>query len=273
MLPAFPYRLKGQQLWLSPERCIYWEEEKALILSDLHFGKTGHFRKSGIAVPPSVYQEDLFRLLSQIQYFQPKQLLIVGDLFHSRENKELDLFRKWRENFPQLIFRLIKGNHDILHEDWYRASGIEVSPERWQAGAFTFIHDITDADAGVKIDSGADIVSDTYPFSGHLHPGIRINGIGKQSLRFPCFYFGDDYAVLPAFSRFTGMASIDPAPHENVFAILPPDPPISQFPIRGRGLGQLGFAQSTEQRTTTGGPALSRKTPPQRNSGMIMQIQ
>ena len=30
---------------------MFWEEEKALIVSDLHFGKTGHFRKSGIAVP------------------------------------------------------------------------------------------------------------------------------------------------------------------------------------------------------------------------------
>ncbi|MHA4808754.1 ligase-associated DNA damage response endonuclease PdeM [Flavitalea flava] len=263
MQPAFPYKLKGQQLWLSPERCIFWEEEKALILSDLHFGKTGHFRKSGIAVPPSVYQEDLFRLLSQIQYFQPKQLLIVGDLFHSRENKELDLFRKWRENFPQLIFRLIKGNHDILHEDWYRASGIDVSPLKWEAGAFAFIHDITDI--------AANPFPGTYSFSGHLHPGIRINGMGKQSLRFPCFYFGDDYAVLPAFSRFTGMASIDPAPHENVFAILPPDPSAADFPIRGRELHNN--RQSGEQGVISEEPAISRKAPPKRNSGMIIQIQ
>src|SRR6202000_326423 len=95
-------------------------------LSDLHFGKTGHFRKAGIAVPQSVYREDLLRLLRQIQYFQPRQLLVVGDLFHSRENKELALFLKWREDFPDLNIHLIEGNHDILHEGWYKKAGIEV---------------------------------------------------------------------------------------------------------------------------------------------------
>ncbi|HWK02703.1 MAG TPA: ligase-associated DNA damage response endonuclease PdeM [Puia sp.] len=221
MQPAFPYRLKDQQLWLSPDRCIFWEEEKSLIVSDLHFGKTGHFRKSGIGVPQSVYREDLQRLLTQIQYFRPRQLLVVGDLFHSRENKELALFQRWREDFPDLGVRLIKGNHDILHDDWYQAAGIELSPERLQIGEFAFIHDITDDDDGKAGEEAAA----TYFFSGHIHPGIRINGLGKQSLRFPCFYFGEEYAVLPAFSRFTGMASIYPAPGENVFAILPPSTP------------------------------------------------
>src|SRR5580658_7261737 len=143
MQAAFSYRFKGQQLWLSPDRCIFWEEEKCLIVSDLHFGKTGHFRKSGIAVPPSVYKEDLQRLLSLIQYFQPRELLVVGDLFHSRENKELALFRKWREDLSHIAIRLIKGNHDILQEDWYLDAGIAVSPETWQIGEFAFIHDIT----------------------------------------------------------------------------------------------------------------------------------
>jgi uncharacterized protein len=233
MQAAFSYRFKGQQLWLSPDRCIFWEEEKCLILSDLHFGKTGHFRKSGIAVPPSVYKEDLQRLLSLIQYFQPRELLVVGDLFHSRENKELALFRKWREDLSHIAIRLIKGNHDILHADWYHDAGIVVSPETWQIGEFAFIHDITAIAAMAGADSEASsaiagaVAAErpaSYCFSGHIHPGIRINGLGRQSLRLPCFYFGSDYSVLPAFSRFTGMASIDPGPGDQVFAILPSAP-------------------------------------------------
>ncbi|HEY4064779.1 MAG TPA: ligase-associated DNA damage response endonuclease PdeM [Puia sp.] len=218
MQPAFPYRIKGQQLWLSPDRCIFWEEERSLIVSDLHFGKTGHFRKAGIAVPQSVYREDLQRLLSQVQYFQPRQLLVVGDLFHSRENKELDLFRKWRDDFPDLGIRLIRGNHDILREDWYEAAGIVVSAGCYSQKAFAFVHDIMDID-DMKNCAGAERV---YYFSGHIHPGIRIRGMGRQALQFPCFYFGEDYAVLPAFSRFTGTVSIDPVPESSVFAILPP---------------------------------------------------
>lgn len=211
MQPAFPYRLRGQQLWLSPHRCLYWEEERSLILSDLHFGKTGHFRKAGIAVPQSVYREDLLRLLSLIQYFQPRQLLVVGDLFHSRENKELDLFLRWRDDFPDLGILLALGNHDILRADWYAKAGILVKEGVMGVGPFAFVHDI--AEMG---DRGA------YYFSGHLHPGIRINGMGKQSLQFPCFYFGGEYAILPAFGRFTGTVSIDPGAESNVFAILPP---------------------------------------------------
>lgn len=247
MHAAVSYRLKGQQLWLSPDRCIFWEEERSLILSDLHFGKTGHFRKSGIAVPQAVYREDLQRLLSLIQYFQPAQLLVVGDLFHSRENKELELFQKWRDDFSHLGIRLIRGNHDILHEQWYRTAGIEVSPERLQIGAFEFIHDITAGESGEEptppVPNPGPVASGPqrstanrqrsmaspkrvtrYSFSGHIHPGIRINGMGRQSLRFPCFYFGKDYAVLPAFGHFTGMASVDPEPESSVFAILPPSP-------------------------------------------------
>jgi uncharacterized protein len=210
MQPAFPHRLRGQQLWLSPHRCLYWEEEQSLILSDLHFGKTGHFRKAGIAVPQSVYREDLLRLLSLIQYFRPRQLVVVGDLFHSKENKELDLFLRWREDFPHLGIRLVMGNHDILRADWYEKAGIAVTEGILVMGEFAFVHDIEDAAEHMP-----------YYFSGHLHPAIRVNGIGKQSLQFPCFYFGTEYAILPAFGRFTGTVSIDPGVESNVFAILP----------------------------------------------------
>jgi DNA ligase-associated metallophosphoesterase len=209
MQPAIPHRIKDQQLWLSADRCIYWEEGRSLIVSDLHFGKTGHFRKAGIAVPQSVYREDLLRLLCQIQYFRPKQLLVVGDLFHSRENKELELFLKWREDFPHLEIQLIEGNHDILHKDWYERAAITVHPGVLTKGPFSFVHDIEDAGGG-----------DTYYFSGHIHPGIRLTGMGRQSLRFPCFYFGAMYAILPAFGGWTGTVSIDPEPEDHVFAIL-----------------------------------------------------
>jgi len=207
------YHLHNQTFWLSPDRCIYWEEKNALVVSDLHFGKTGHFRKSGIPVPPRVYKEDLQRLWQQIQFFKPEELIVVGDLFHSQENKELQLFLKWRNDFPSLRIKLVKGNHDILNMNWYVQAGIDVYDECLTLEQFTFIHDITACE-----------VSNTYYFTGHIHPGIIISGMGKQSLSFPCFYFGKNYAVLPAFSRFTGLAMIRPEKNEDVFAIIPSNP-------------------------------------------------
>lgn len=178
MINPLKYSLQNQTFWLSPERCVYWEEQKALVLSDLHFGKTGHFRKSGIPVPPKVYKEDLQRLVQQIQFFKPDELIVVGDLFHSRENKELGLFLKWRNDFPFLRIKLVKGNHDILNGDWYEQAGIEVYEEFLNVDQFTFIHDVTACE-----------VSDQYFFTGHIHPGISISGMGRQSLSFPCFLF------------------------------------------------------------------------------------
>jgi metallophosphoesterase superfamily enzyme len=61
---------------------------------------------------------------------------------------------------------------------------------------------------------------DLYTFCGHIHPGIYLQGLGKQSLRLPCFYFANDHCILPAFSKFTGTALIEPASNENVFAIV-----------------------------------------------------
>ncbi|HZK65861.1 MAG TPA: ligase-associated DNA damage response endonuclease PdeM [Puia sp.] len=210
----------NQQFWLTGDRTLFWEEEKVLIVSDLHFGKTGHFRKSGIAVPQSVYKEDLQRLVVQIQHFQPKQLIIVGDMFHSHANKELELFLKWRADLSGLEIQLIRGNHDILKEDWYLHAGIKLSQTTLSMNRFHFVHDIVDRqkrDGAFKEHTPG---LSPYFFSGHIHPGIRVQGMGKQSLCFPCFYFGKEYAVLPAFSRFTGVAMIVPEKEEQVFAIV-----------------------------------------------------
>ena len=193
---------------------VFWEEEKTLIVSDLHFGKTGHFRKEGIAVPQSVYTEDMQRLVSQLQHFQPRQLIVVGDMFHSSANKELDFFKKWRNDFPDLHIQLVKGNHDILLESWYHEAGVVMNDEKLVINNFVFVHDIQPGTPNSKL------TIPNYTFSGHIHPGVRISGTGKQSLHFPCFYFTPAFCVLPAFSRFTGLAMIRPKEGDTVFAIV-----------------------------------------------------
>jgi DNA ligase-associated metallophosphoesterase len=207
------FGIKNQSLCLSADRSIFWEQEKALIVSDLHFGKTGHFRKAGIAVPQSVFREDMQRLIAQIQYFKPTTLIVVGDMFHSYANKELELFVKWRADFEKLNIQLVKGNHDILNSKWYAQTGIELFDSTLKISAFCFQHD--PGECGKDDDD-----KQHYVFSGHIHPGITISGMGRQSLRFPCFYFTDSYCILPAFSRFTGTVSIQPKDDDVAFAIV-----------------------------------------------------
>lgn len=208
-----PITRNEQHLWLSPQRSIFWEEKKALILSDMHLGKSGHFRKSGIAVPQKLFKEDLHRLVDLLQQFNPSQLIVVGDMFHSDSNKELDLFCKWRNDFPELHITLVRGNHDILKENWYHEAGITVQPGIWDSTPFRFVHD-------PAFTTGENTSEDLYSFSGHLHPGVLLSGAGKQSLRLPCFHFGKSHCTLPAFGAFTGLALITPESGDNIYAIV-----------------------------------------------------
>ncbi len=206
------YKIHNNTFWLSPQRCIFWEEQQSLIVSDLHLGKTGHFRKMGIAVPQAVYKEDLQRLFSEIQYYKPTQLIIVGDLFHSKENKEMQLFVKWRNDLSHLKFILIKGNHDILKNEWYAEANIEVVEQQLCIEQFIFSHDATTVNC-----TGTD---HPYIFSGHIHPGVVIRGVGRQAMSFPCYHFSKEGAIIPAFSKFTGIYITPKQPSDKVFAII-----------------------------------------------------
>lgn len=183
-----------------------------LIVSDLHFGKTGHFRRAGIPVPPSVYKEDLQRLFQQVQHFKPAELIFVGDLFHSRANLEHELFRKWRFDLDTLPIHLVMGNHDLHSRNDHAELNLIIHEESYTRGDFTFVHD--------HDPSNFSLTTSNYLIAGHIHPGILLQGKGKQSFRFPCFYFTPNFAVLPAFSRFTGMALIEPKRGDDVFAIV-----------------------------------------------------
>ncbi|MES2373928.1 MAG: ligase-associated DNA damage response endonuclease PdeM [Bacteroidota bacterium] len=212
MTAPIPHIIQNNTFWLSPYRCIFWEEEQALILSDLHLGKTGHFRKHGIAVPQAIFIEDLQRLVEQLIHFRAKKIIAVGDLFHSKANKEMDLFLKWRNDLPGLEFILVRGNHDILEKEWYTNAAIQVEEGVYSIRDFSFLHD--------PAETPEERLDANFIFSGHLHPGVNIQGIAKQNLTFPCYHFSDKMAVLPAFSKFSGLAMVKKQKHETVYAIV-----------------------------------------------------
>jgi uncharacterized protein len=199
---------------------MYWEEEKTLIGSDLHLGKIGHFRKAGIALPQQAAKKDLHRLFAALQYFQPRRFLVVGDLFHSSANKEMDWFLRWRADLPTVDFLLVRGNHDLLSNDWYQHNGIEVCPSFVQKG-IQFLHDPSESSGSVKQDLNIDQSQAVQAvISGHIHPGIKLSGFGGQSVQLPCFYFSPSQCILPAFGQFTGLYTVWPQANDAVFALL-----------------------------------------------------
>ena len=212
-----PHIINNNTFWISHERCLFWEEQNILILADIHLGKTSHFRKAGIPVPEGVNKADLQRLIAQLFYFKADRVIIVGDFTHSTLNKELNLFKKWRNDFPLFRFDLVKGNHDILEDHWYIETNIIIHKKELVIGDFCFRHETKTTDPFALPATGG------FVFSGHVHPGIRISGRGRQAVRLPCFYFSPGHCILPAFSKFTGIYQVEPKKGETVYAITGTD--------------------------------------------------
>jgi DNA ligase-associated metallophosphoesterase len=180
-----------------------------LIISDIHIGKSAHFRKNGIPVPSTVGQKDLSRITKLADTYPTDTLVITGDMFHNRMNSDVEQFKAWRNGHPQLKIALVKGNHDDLKADDYEGLDIEIHHKEMLVFPFRFIHDKPET-------------TDSYfNITGHIHPGITIYGKARQQLRLPCFYFSDTCAVLPAFSAFTGLSNIKPGKGDIFYAITP----------------------------------------------------
>lgn len=200
------FRFKEQELLLLPEKAIFWKEEKALLIADPHFGKITHFRKAGIALPGKAAFRNLLRLEKLIKTHRPQQVIFLGDLFHSEMNSEWLIFKELLRNYAQVDFQLVQGNHDILHETSYANSHFRLYEEPVRRGPFWLSHEPEESELG-------------YNLCGHLHPGVNMVGAGRQSLRFPCFYFGEKGGVLPAFGEFTGLHLLKPQKGDSVFIV------------------------------------------------------
>jgi len=208
---AKAFNLQHQRFWLLSQKAIYWQKKKTLLVADLHIGKSGHFRKSGIAVPGEVNKSNLEILSNLIEETSAEHLVILGDLFHSNINKEWREFIDWRKTYRKLEVSLVIGNHDILKRENYHTGLINLF-KRMSTGPFLLIHDleeITDWDA-----------INAYVLSGHIHPAVKLRGKGRQTMKLPCFYFGENYGILPAFGQFTGTQIITPAGKDDVFMIV-----------------------------------------------------
>lgn len=183
----------GEILQLSVHRVAFWEKHRMLIASDTHLGKSAYFRKNGIQIPSGVLTADLRRLQSLTESFNAKTILVVGDMFHHDFNSDVEVFKNWKQNFPHIRFILVKGNHDRLSQKQYAHLGIEVFEDGLQVDNLYFTHAFTCANA------------DGFCITGHVHPGVYIQGKANQAIRLPCFVESADHLVLPAYSSFTGL--------------------------------------------------------------------
>lgn len=198
---------RGESLTLLADGAVWWEAKQTLWLSDLHLGKAAHFRKHGVPIGSEPTLETVHRLREQIKGFGPSRILLLGDLFHSDINREWEPFADLCAEFDGVEWVLVQGNHDMIPDVLLQESGIE-QVNRLDDGAFTFTHAPEDraADFGFHV-------------CGHIHPGIRLRGAGRQGLRLRCFHFAPHQAIMPAYGAFTGMHAISPRRSDRVFVL------------------------------------------------------
>lgn len=198
--------IKNNSFWLQADKTLYWEELDALIISDVHLGKASHFQKSGLPIPAILGHEDLNQIAKLIFDQKPKQVIFLGDLFHSHYNEEWHWFVKWMQHFPEVHFTLVEGNHD--------QSILPQLPENLNACS-----KFEEKNILLTHEPLEEIKPNTFNIAGHIHPGVLLRGKGKQSAKLPCFWMNAQQLIMPAFGNLTGAVKM-PVAKARIFGIL-----------------------------------------------------
>tara|TARA_B100000123_G_scaffold270861_1_gene249493 strand:- start:164 stop:799 length:636 start_codon:yes stop_codon:yes gene_type:complete len=197
-------KIKGQQFIFDYRKAIYWEDTSSLILSDVHVGKLNHFQKNGIPIPSDGSRDNLVNIKNLVNEYDPTQIYILGDLFHSSYNKEWD---DWLIYFSksEIKFTLILGNHDQYDSKKILNSNITLM-NQLNTGPFLFTH--------IPVKG-----FDEFNICGHVHPAVKLRGLGRQYMKLNCFYISDNQLILPAFGTFTGSHILKPNKTDHVICL------------------------------------------------------
>ena len=201
--------VKGETLTLYPERAAYWHRESALLIADPHWGKAATFRAGGIPDPAGTTAEAIERLDRLVERTSARRVVFLGDLLHAKPGRSKEMFtalESWRASRSEIEVILVRGNHDRRAGDPPAELRFDCVDAPYRLGPFVFAHH-------PALDAGG------YVIAGHVHPGIRLYGPARQHERLPCFVFGRDVAILPAFGDFTGLGDIEGEDWERVYAI------------------------------------------------------
>lgn len=200
----------GESLILLPERAAYWPTMKTLFVADPHWGKAATFRAHGIPVPSGTTDEGIARLDRVVLRTSPQRVIFLGDLLHAKAGRSREMFASlgdWCRSRPEVDLLLVRGNHDRRAGDPPEELGIRCTDAPYSMQPFVLDHHPRPS-------------ADGYVLAGHVHPGVRVYGAGRQVERLPCFRFGRDVGILPAFGDFTGLAIVEPELGDSVYGVV-----------------------------------------------------
>ena len=184
-----PLSFAGETFLATPEGALFWPEQQALLVADLHLEKASWFARLGQFLPPYDSHATLAALAAQVEQTGATRLFCLGDSFHDRFGCDR-LPANARELLSNLTARLdwtwIVGNHDPGFADH---CGGRLADEVELAG-IVLRHEAVRDDPQPEI-------------SGHFHPKLRLHVKGRQVSR-RCFVKSATKLIMPAFGSLTG---------------------------------------------------------------------
>ena len=185
----------GHSFMPLPSGALYWGDQNALLVADLHLEKLSSFARRGSLLPPYDTGMTLRRLEADLAATGATEIIALGDSFH-RDEGTTTLLEADRQRLAALVARAswtwISGNHDPAP---HALGGLCVA-ELDRAGLL-LTHLPRAGRPGLV--------------AGHLHPAARI-ALDGRSVRRPCFVHDNRLLVLPAYGSGTGSLNIlDPA--------------------------------------------------------------
>ena len=202
-------QIGGHTLLLLPEKAIFLPEFETLLVADVHIGKATSFRRLGVPVPHGTTDETLAVLSRLVRRLDAKRIVFLGDFLHARGGRSVDAFTsiaQWRASHATIDMQIVRGNHDRRAGDPPREVGIACVDGPVLDGRFALTHHPVG-------------VSGSYALAGHIHPCAVLTGPARQRERLPCFWFGRDVGVLPAFGEFTGCAEVNAQAGDQVWVV------------------------------------------------------
>ncbi|WP_026166777.1 ligase-associated DNA damage response endonuclease PdeM [Novosphingobium nitrogenifigens] len=231
-VPFASFSFRGHELALGTgnetARAVYWTEEQALLVADLHLEKASHFARHGQMLPPYDSRETLERLAHALRLTGARRVFCLGDNFHDAAGPaRLD---PHTAGMLATLTRAtdwvwITGNHD--------EKGVHDPAAPTIPGTHVEELDL----AGMVLRHEARAGETRGELSGHFHPRLRIVQRGR-AIRRPCVVASDTRLILPAFGTLTGgLDAADPAilaamhPARSIDALVPAGTRVARFPV------------------------------------------
>lgn len=200
----------GARLRLLPQRVVHLPDHGTLLVADAHIGKAVSFRRLGVPVPAGTTEATLQRLSQALNETGAPHVVFLGDLLHSvraRAAGTVAAVARWRESHAQVQLTLVRGNHDSHAGD---------PPADWRVQCVDEPFVLPGLD-GLALCHHPQAHPDRYVLAGHVHPSVVLGGRAHERLRLPCFHFGPQWGLLPAFGEFTGTHTLTQGPQDRVF--------------------------------------------------------